>query len=77
MVADLEPSEDRGMDEPTLNCLVCSADAQFEVLHERLDDSAEWRRVDAWPTCTEHLAWFGVNVRHLKHYERLVVMRCG
>lgn len=76
MVTDSPTWSDRGMDEPTLDCLLCGHDAVFEVRLENLNDSAEWRTSNNWPTCEKHLNLYEINVRHLLGHQRLVLMRC-
>lgn len=67
---------DGGMDEPTLDCLLCNRDAVFEVRLETLSDSAEWRTSNNWPTCEKHLNLYEINTRYLLGHQRLVLMRC-
>lgn len=66
-----------GMDEPTLDCTLCGRDASLEIRLERLDDTANWRRVTSWRACDRHHDAYAVRADWLGPNDRVIYQHCG
>lgn len=66
-----------GMDEPTIDCMLCADPATWECQDQALNDHLEWSIVYRWTFCSDHLRTnFRVPDIRPDHY-RLVLMPLG
>lgn len=77
MVTAAEPCSDRLMDEPTIDCTICTKPATLEVRLDILDGQAEWRTVHRYLTCDRHRERLTFSLDRLGSAERLVIQPCG
>lgn len=74
MVADLQSCSDRGMDEPTIDCVVCGGPGKWEMQDQVLTDHLEWCIYWRVVLCEEHLTLHNAHLEiHSENY-RMVLM---
>lgn len=71
------PGEDRLMDEPTLDCVICGDPATLEVVDQVLTDEAEWRTRYRFLVCDEHRSHVRIWSGMLEQHQRVILQTCG
>lgn len=64
-----------GMDEPTIDCVVCHQAGAYEAARYVLNDAAEWVCEERGVLCEGHLYTIELALRGLQHWQRIIVMR--